>query len=60
MHMKLETILEKAQVLFHAYCKKSVTECFQVVELPSPGGTAATSPQGKRSQSAFAKFSPFL
>ena len=59
MHMKLETILEKAQVLFHAYCRKSVTECFQVVELPSPGGTAAT-PQDKRSQSAFAKFSPFL
>ena len=36
LNLNLDVILEKSESLFYTYCKKSVIDCFQLIELPSP------------------------
>ncbi|KAI0239163.1 GTPase-activating protein GYP7 [Lamellibrachia satsuma] len=35
-NLNLDDILSRSEVLFYKYCSKSVADCFQMVELPSP------------------------
>ena len=44
----LDNALSKAETLFYKYCRKSVIDCFQVVDLPSDKHNVAYTKANKK------------
>ena len=51
MNMDVNLLLEKSEALFYSYCKKTaVSDCFEVVEPPSPVDVFVSRKQSAKSK----------